>query len=100
MFFAIHKNVRDLHVQGDSKVIVEWALGKHSIHSLDLEHWLLRVKELLELFSSLTFHHVYREFNLLADDLSKKAIGLGPGCILWEEHKEATLTNLGSLNIH
>ena len=99
-FFAIHKNIHDLHVWGDSKVIVDWALGKHIIHSIDLEHWLFRVKELFGHFSSLTFQHVYREFNSLVDELSNKEIGLGTGRFSWEEHTEGQLTNSGSLNLH
>ena len=85
LLFALHKNFHELHVRGDSLVIIDWALGKHSIHSLELEHWILRVKDLIGHFRIVTFQHVFREFNSLADDLSKKAIGMGPGRIFWEE---------------
>ena len=88
LYFVIHKNIQDFHVWGNSKVIVDWALGKHIIHSMDLKHWLLWVEELFGHFSSLTFQHVYREFNSLADELSKRAIGLGAGQIFREEHIE------------
>ena len=100
LFFAIHKNIHDLHVRGDSKVIVDWALGKHIIHSIDLERCLFQVKDIFGHFSSLTFQHVYREFNSLADELSKRAIGLGVGWLFFEEHIEGDLTDSGSLNLH
>ena len=62
---------------GDSKVIVNWALEVHSIQSVDLYHWLGCVKRLFLLLNNLSFHHIYREYNTLADALSKQAIGLG-----------------------
>ena len=38
LYFDLHKNFRNLHVRGDSKVIIEWALGNYDIHSMELEH--------------------------------------------------------------
>ena len=45
-----------------------------------------RVRALKAQFRSLMFHHIYREFNMEANDLSKKAMGIGTGIIFWEEY--------------
>lgn len=68
---------------GDSKAIVDWALGVHTIQSVGLLHWLGRVKGPFCLFNNLHFHHIYREYNSLADDLSKQDIDLWGGKIVW-----------------
>ena len=98
LFFAIHKNLLALQVRRDSKVIIDWALDKHDIHSVELEHWLCRVKDLFRQLNSLSFQHVYREYNVLADDLSKRAIGLGTNMIYWQEYSEGSMIDSGSLN--
>lgn len=100
LFFAIHKKFLALQVRGDSKAIIDWALNKHEIHSVELEHWLSRVKDLFRQFSYLSFQHVYSEYNALADDLSKRAISLGIGAIHWEEYSENSMIDSGSLQLH
>ena len=82
LFFAILKNLLALQVRGASTVIIDWVLGKHVIHSVELENWLCRVKDIFKHFISLSFQHVYREYNALAHDLSKRAIGLGT-CVIY-----------------
>ena len=79
LYFASKRNIYDMQVMGDSRKIVDWALGIHNIHSMELYHWSSRVKGLFCLFNILHFHHIYREYNSLADDLSKRDIGLGDG---------------------
>ena len=85
LLFACTRNILQLQVMGDSMVIVDWALGIHNIHSVDLAHWLSRVKGIFRCFNSVSFQHIYREHNSLAAELSKKAIGLGGGLIFWED---------------
>lgn len=81
-------------------MIIDWALDKHIIHIVDLENWLVRVKALVSHFRVLTFQHIYREYNMVADDLSKKAMGIGTGMIFWEEFKEEFLMESGSLKLY
>ena len=38
LFFVSQRKIIDLKVLGDSKVIIDWALDKHKIHIIDLEH--------------------------------------------------------------
>ena len=85
---------------GDSKAIVDWALGVHTIQSIELLYCLGRVKGLFCLFNNLHFHHIYREYNSLADDLFKQAIGLGGGNMFWEEKLEGCIVDSGILSLY
>jgi hypothetical protein len=40
------KGIRDIQIVGDSKVIVDWFLGKARLEVLVLEQWQSRVREL------------------------------------------------------
>ena len=75
-------------------------MNKREIHSVVLKHWLTRFKAFFRYFRSLTFHHIYKEFNELASDLSKRAIGLGTGFIRWEEYSGNLMTDSGSLQLY
>ena len=66
---------------------------------MDLEHWLSRTKELIGQFSTITFQHIFRDFNTVEDDLSKKAIGTGFRNIFWQEFIDSSLIDSGSLII-
>ena len=44
--FSKDKGVHDIHIVGDSKVIVDWFLGKACLEFLVLEQWQSRVCEL------------------------------------------------------
>ena len=84
LHFASKRHICDLQVMGDSRDNVDWDLGIHNIHSMELSHWLSSVKGLFCHFNNLHFHHIYREYNYVANDISKRAIGLGGGKIAWE----------------
>ena len=71
VFFAKSQHISKLLMLGDSKVVVDWATEIHTVHSIELYHWLGRVKGIIRLCDSLYFHHIYKEYNTLADDLSK-----------------------------
>ena len=89
-----------MHVRGDSKVVIEWAKGNYDISSVELEHWLSRTKELIKQFSTLTFQHIFREYNTVADDLSKRAIGTGFKEIILQEYSNGSLTDSGALLLY
>ena len=71
----------------------------HHIYSLDLSHWLSRVGNLLCSFTKTTFHHIYKEYNSVADTLSKKVIDDKLGCIFFEELLNRIVINSGDLRI-
>jgi ribonuclease HI len=76
-FVSIHR----LRVLGDSKVIIEWMSNKSRLQVSALEGWKNRIKDLIKRFQSISFHHVYRNFNSEADVLSKHALGEPEGHI-------------------
>ena len=85
---------------GDSKVIIDWALEKHMIHVIDLKHWMNRVKALKAQFRVLQFQHIYREFNIEADVLSKRAMGIGTCMIFWEQYMGDSPMSSGTLDFY
>ena len=78
--------ITDIQILGDSKVIIDWALDKHQIHVMELDHWMNQIRILKAQFKDLRFQHIYREYNLEADDLSKKALNIGTDRIFWDEY--------------
>ena len=68
-----------LKTYGDSLVIINWANGIASLSPPDLYHWCRDIRKLCSCFLELSFSHIYREYNQLADRLSKKALTLAPG---------------------
>ena len=60
---------------------------------------LCRVKDLIRCFYTLHFHHIYREYNSLAYEISKWAIDLGEGMMVWEEKLEGCIVDSGALSL-
>lgn len=88
LHFVNHRGIVLDHILGDSKVIIDWTLKHRSFQSIILHHWIQRVHGLLDSYPSLNIAHVYREYreyNTLADILSKHAIGLRLGLIYLKE---------------
>ena len=47
LFFAHEKDLLSLTILGDLKVIVDWANDIHLLHTIELHHWIKRVKDLI-----------------------------------------------------
>jgi ribonuclease HI len=100
LFLAAILLVHDLFMVGDSNIFIDWLNGKGSIMVENLHNWMERISDIIPLFSSLTFAHIYREENKVANSLSKKALYLCQGqvtFILWKDGHEG-LTH--SLNLY
>ena len=67
------------HVYGDSQVITNWVRRSTELSPPDLIHWCRETKNLLVTFHDLSITHIYREYNRLADRLSKTALSLPQG---------------------
>ena len=76
---------------GDSKVIIDWALNLHSLQSINLYHWLGRVRGSVDFFPTLSIRHVYQEFNSHEDALSKQEISIGSDSIFWKDLSNGVL---------
>ena len=66
-------------IYGDSLVIINWAKGSTALSPADLVHWCRETKKLFSSFQALSFTHIYREHNRLAERLSKDALLLPQG---------------------
>ena len=64
---------------GDSQVIINWEKGISALSPPDLFHWCRETQKLLKSFNDLSIIHIYREFNGIADSLSKQALMHSPG---------------------
>jgi ribonuclease HI len=71
---ASRLSIYSILVQGDSKIIIDWLKEKGRLQVVKLECWKLRIKNLIGLFQPISFTHVYREDNEVADRLSKQAL--------------------------
>jgi ribonuclease HI len=81
LYLADQLNFHKIQVLGDSKIIIEWLNQKNVLQVSTLEGWKLRIASLVNRFSSVQFFHIYREYNMEADWLSKKALIAAEGII-------------------
>jgi hypothetical protein len=65
------RNIEVMLLLGDSKVIIDWIIGKADLQAVALECWKERTLEATRLVKSLSALHIYREDNRIADILSK-----------------------------
>ena len=66
-------------ILGDSMVIISWVKRLSALEIPSLKHWCDEIFSMLELVPPVTFNHIFREHNMLADGLSKKALNLELG---------------------
>ena len=66
-------------IYGDSMVIISWVNGLTTLEIATLKHWCDDILQLRQLVPSVSFNHIFREHNMLADGLSKKALNLEVG---------------------
>jgi ribonuclease HI len=88
---ASRLHITELLLLGDSKLIIDWLNGRADFHVAELASWKERTWEATKQIQHLTSSHIYREENLEADRLSKKALYMPPGHISftrWEEGNE------------
>jgi ribonuclease HI len=67
-------SIQNLQILGDSKLVIDWLNHRGKLQAIDIKGWKHRTMELTPLFQGISFHHIYREFNKEADQLSKQAI--------------------------
>jgi ribonuclease HI len=85
LFFADSRNFHQMQILGDSKVIVDWFNHKAQLQVATLQGWIQKICMLAMNFSFLSLSHIYREYNSVADKLSKEALLLDEGRLVVEE---------------
>lgn len=71
---AVRFGIVDLDVEGDSMVVIKQMNGEYKVNSKNLIDLHKQAKELTLNFETITFNHIYREFNKRADELCNEAI--------------------------
>lgn len=85
---------------GDFSVIIVWEDRKSNLQVAILDHLMPRIRELQVNFSRLKFMHIYRQFNLEADTLSKCTIGLMEDNLYYGEYQDHHVISKGTLQAY
>ena len=88
---ASRLSILEIHIRGDSKIIIDWLKGKGHLQVAALKCWKDCIKEMTKHFRKITYDHIYREGNTVVDSLSKRALQQAPGKIYYymceEDHE-------------
>jgi ribonuclease HI len=60
---AIRLSISDLHLLGDSNIVIKWLNKRGALKAVALERWKERIIDTLPLFRNISFAHIYREEN-------------------------------------
>lgn len=71
---ALEMNIKELHVQGDSQLVINQMTGKYQCNSLNLLDLYDTAKALEKGFAKVHYEHILRNFNKRADELSNIAV--------------------------
>jgi ribonuclease HI len=80
---ASRLSIMEIHIRVDSKITIDWLKGKGRLQVVALECWKDRIKEISKLFQKIIYDHVFKEGNVVADNLSKQALQQEPGKIIY-----------------
>ena len=89
-----------LHIWGDSTAIINWFNGQAALSALELQGWCHNIRDLQSSFIHLESSHVYREFNVKENGLSKEALYLTFRCLHFMEFIEGECSGKGSFKLH
>jgi ribonuclease HI len=71
---AIELNIKNLHVEGDSMLVIKQMTGKNKVNSPNLIELHKLATQMKSQFKTITFEHIYRDKNTRADELCNEAI--------------------------
>ena len=67
---CLNRNIKSINVYGDSKLIIEQSSGRWKVNNEILKDYNYQVKMLAKQFEYISFSHVYRQFNTVADEVT------------------------------
>lgn len=97
LWFARRKGIKNLHLYGDSLLVVSWFKGTFAIRAIILDPWMEEVNHLRATFDHITCRHIYREANSSADHLSKAGIGPLDGFMHFSQLMEMATVDQGRI---
>lgn len=98
LWYARRRGFLSLTIFGDSQVTVNWYNGIHNISAITLDPWLEEIRSLSASFVLIECHHIYREANVVADQLSKEALGPITGIMQFTEFRDGLIVDQGSIS--
>ena len=99
LFIAKSCGLPSLHIHGDSSVIINWFNRRSSLSSLALDGWCHNIWDLESCFIQLDVVHIYKEYNEMANGLSKEALSMASGLLQFSKFTEGECTELGSFKL-
>ena len=84
---------------GDSMVIISWVNRLSALHAPTLKHWCDEIFTMIQLGPPVTFNHIFREHNMLADNISKRALNLDVGTGLFSETLDGKVISDGHYSL-
>ena len=72
---AVLLQLQEVHIYGDSQVVIGWVTRTMNMQRPDLLGWLHRTQNLWESLNCPPIMHIFRESNTRADGLSRKGLG-------------------------
>jgi len=91
LLWARYRKIKDLRIFGDSQLVIRWLQKKSAINAFSLAHRCSSIMDLIKSFENVSFEHIYREYNMEADILSKKGLGCPEGILQIEESVDGVL---------
>lgn len=99
LYMAMRRNICELQIFGDSRVVIDWFNQVAGLHAINLAHWSKRIWHISSLFGTITCGHIYQELNGVADCLSKEALSGIDGRIIWKEYRDSGVIEEGDIHI-
>jgi len=88
LLFAKGRGIRQIQIMGDSKVVIDWLCGQSLLNNLLFKPWKKRIQDLQESYEDIIINHTYKVYNHKEDFLSKEALGLDDGLLVFTEFLE------------
>ena len=96
MKIANDKQLKRVHIYGDSKTVIDWATCKIDIKAPHLQTLLREIRALHLIFEEVHFKYIYMEYNMEVDALSKQALAIQSGIIEGEIATGSTISRFFS----
>ena len=75
MWFAKKQGILCIKIFGGSKVAIDQGNELHGVQVFELENWIRIIGLLKKCFAVISSQHAFREFNGMANSLSKMSLG-------------------------
>ena len=87
LILARRHSLDKIQIFGDSQLVINWAAGKFRLLNIELALILRDVISIADYFDTVSFRHVYREWNTAADALAKAGGRILEGSWSITEHR-------------